>query len=463
MTDPIQAAQEALQAAMPQANADPARPRYHFTAPAHWLNDPNGTIYHDGYYHLFYQHHPYSDEWGPMHWGHARSSDLLRWEHLPIALYPEGDDVENGIFSGCVAINLLGQPMAFYTRANHPKQPGTPDDFTQAVAFGSQDLMVWEKREQPLLTRTGPAADYLADWRDPFIFHTEGRTFLTVGMTGKGLPIYEAMDEAFLQWEHRGILAENDAECPNFFAVDGHWLYLRSPFNNILYEIGDFDLDTLTFSPETSGRYDWSEFDHSSYYATNHLYAPDGRSILFGWVRGWESGHGWNGAMGIPREVHIGADGILRTPPIAEMASLRQPLQEKVTVELDQGPTALPFQPGFQCELSCRLSLGEAETMGFGFCNSPEGIPDHALWLAADGIHLDGVHIPLDESQVAKPVEVRLFIDHSLAELFVDGGRYCAVRVLKDWNPQHRRVKAFSDGSGAVIHDLQVWHIALED
>lgn len=460
MTDPICAAQEALQAAIPQAKADPARPRYHFTAPAHWLNDPNGTIYHEGYYHLFYQQNPFSDGDGPKFWGHARSADLMRWEDLPIALYPEGDGIENGIWSGCIAINKLGQPVAFYTRANYPLAEGvTEGDFTQAVAMGSDDLITWVKREEPLLTREGPAADYRKDWRDPFVFHKEGRTFLVLGMTGRGLPIYEATDDAFLQWKHCGTMTDLDAECPNFFEVDGHWLYLWSPFDSVGYAIGDFDLDTLKFTIETNGRYDWSEFDHSCYYATNHLYAPDGRSILFGWIRGWKPGHGWNGAMGIPREVRIGADGILRTPPIAEMAVLRKPLMEKTTLELNTGPTPMPFDPGQQYEVSCKLSPGGAERMGFGFCYSPDGVPDHGLWLEVDGLHLDGVHIPLDENQLAKPVEVRLFIDHSVAEIFVDGGRYTAVRVLLDYNPENTGLKAFSDGEGAVIHDLQVWQI----
>lgn len=442
---------------------EPTRPRYHFTAPVHWINDPNGTIYHDGWYHMFYQHNPLEDKWGPMHWGHARSADLLTWEHLPIALTPEGDGVENGIYSGCVAINEYGQPIAFYTRANTPfSKLLAKEDFTQAVAFGSDDLIQWEKRKEPLLKREGSAAEYLTGWRDPFIFHADERTFLTVGMTGKGLPIYEATDGSLLNWEYKGIMHDYDAECPNFFEVDGHWLYLWSPFDSVGYAIGDFDTETLKFTPETNGRLDWSEFKHSNYYATNHLYSPDGRSILFGWIRGWKPGLGWNGCMGIPREVHIGADGILRTPPIVEFTSLRRLLMEKTTLELSQGPKPMAFDPGQQYELACKLFLGDVEKMGFGFCTSLEGVPDHALWLEADGIHLDGIHIPLTAAQLAKPVELRLFVDHAVAELFIDGGRYCAARALLDYNPANTGLKAFSDGENAVIHDLQVWQIEME-
>jgi hypothetical protein len=141
------------------------------------------------------------------------------------------------------------------------------------------------------------------------------------------------------------------------------------------------------------------------------------------------------------------------------MASLRKPLIEKTTIELHEGSTPMSFDPGEQYEISCKLFLADAGKMGFGFCNTREGESDHALWLETDGLHLDGVYIPLDETQLAKPVDVRLFVDHSLVEIFVDGGRYTAVRVLLDYIPENTGLKAFSDGEGAVIHDLQIWQI----
>ena len=438
---------------------DPARPRYHFTAPAGWLNDPNGTIYHDGWFHLFYQHHPFSDEWGPMHWGHARSRDLLQWEHLPIALTPAMDGRENGIWSGCVVINRLGQPVALYTRSNFPSAEGAQGDFTQDAAIGSADLIVWEKLHEPVLKREGVSAGFRADWRDPFVFHTQGRTFMVVGMTGAGLPLYEAVDDAFLQWEFRGIVSEIDAECPNFFEVDGHWLYLWSPFNNVQAALGEFDLAAYRFRPHWQGRYDWSEFLHSDYYATNHLYAPDGRSILFGWIRGWAPGHGWNGCMGIPREVRVDAKGVLRTPPIAEMAALRTPLVEAQHIPVHNDMHRLGVVADSQYELHCRLSLGSAEAAGFNLCLAQDGTDAHRLWIDRDGIHLDGVHIPLSEEELGQPVDVLLFMDNSVAELFVDKGRYCAVRVLKDFEPANTGLGLFSQGGQAHFHDLQVWSL----
>src|SRR5947209_9707348 len=107
---PLEKADAAVKAAVPKAEADPTRPVYHFRAPAQWINDPNGPIQYKGVYHVFYQHNPYGDDWGNMHWGHARSKDLIHWEHLPIALGPSKDKGEDHVFSGCCTLNGDGRP-----------------------------------------------------------------------------------------------------------------------------------------------------------------------------------------------------------------------------------------------------------------------------------------------------------------------------------------------------------------
>jgi len=110
----IQRAMASVAAAAPSAQADPTRPLFHVAPPAFWNNDPNGPIYHRGWYHLFYQHNPYGDDWGNMHWGHVRSRDLAHWEHLPIALWPSKESGEDHVFSGC-AVLAKGRPLIFYT------------------------------------------------------------------------------------------------------------------------------------------------------------------------------------------------------------------------------------------------------------------------------------------------------------------------------------------------------------
>ena len=116
-------AEAAVKAAAPRAQADPLRPIFHVTAPAQWVNDPNGPIFYKGLYHLFYQLTPYSDESGIKYWGHVRSRDLMKWEHLPIAIAPSNDKGEESIWSGCCTINGDGKPMIFYTSIAPGKAP----------------------------------------------------------------------------------------------------------------------------------------------------------------------------------------------------------------------------------------------------------------------------------------------------------------------------------------------------
>ena len=223
----IDQAMASLAAASPKAAADPTRPIYHFRPPANWMNDPNGTIYHDGYYHLFYQHNPYGDTWGHIHWGHARSKDLVHWEHLPIALWPSLEQGEEHCFSGCAWINGRGQPMLCYTKVS-PDAGETRRPNEQWAALGDEAMILWQKHPaNPILqlsTHGGPAFE--GSWRDPFIFEEAGRTFMVVGATTgqeATVALYEAADGTLTRWTYRGLLISLPLaelrffECPNFF------------------------------------------------------------------------------------------------------------------------------------------------------------------------------------------------------------------------------------------------------
>src|SRR5215475_11569133 len=139
----IAPATAAVEAAVPRAQADPAHPIFHITSPAQWINDPNGPIHYKGWYHLFYQLHPFSDQSGPKYWGHVRSRDLVRWEPLPIALAPNTDHGESEVWSGCCTINGLGQPMIFHTSIAPGQSAGTHSE--QWAALGDDNLLTWHR------------------------------------------------------------------------------------------------------------------------------------------------------------------------------------------------------------------------------------------------------------------------------------------------------------------------------
>ncbi len=129
----------------------PLRPKYHFIAPANWMNDPNGPIYYKGEYHIFYQFNPYGAQWGNVHWGHAKSEDLVQWEHLPVALIPSVDKGETHCFSGsCIVID--NTPTILYTSIGPSKPPATEPE--QWIATSSDDMVTWQKYENnPVLTQ----------------------------------------------------------------------------------------------------------------------------------------------------------------------------------------------------------------------------------------------------------------------------------------------------------------------
>ena len=140
-------------------------PYYHLAARAGWMNDPNGLVWFDGWFHAFYQHHPYSTEWGPMHWGHARSRDLMRWEHLPVALAPEGPEDKDGCFSGSAVVN--GNELALiYTGHKFHGDPSSEDNLYQVQCIAtSRDGVNFTRKGQILDTPSG-----LHHFRDPKVW-----------------------------------------------------------------------------------------------------------------------------------------------------------------------------------------------------------------------------------------------------------------------------------------------------
>ena len=157
-------AMRSVEAAIAKASADPNRPVYHFHPPAYWNNDPNGTVWYKGWHHLFYQYNPYAAVWGHMHWGHARSRDLVSWEHLPIALWPSTEKGEEHVFSGAATAGPDGRPWLFYTSIGQraPEQwLAMPED---------DDLIAWKKHPaNPVLTTGIHGTLEVNEWRDPFL------------------------------------------------------------------------------------------------------------------------------------------------------------------------------------------------------------------------------------------------------------------------------------------------------
>lgn len=302
---------------------DPFRPRFHFTAAANWINDPNGVCFHDGRYHLYYQHNPYKPTWGPSHWGHVSSTDLVYWQDEPIALTPSPGPDAGGCFSGSFAL-VDGQPTLYYTGY-------TPEAQTQCMAV-SDDMTVWKKVAQPLVAFP-PDGIARGDFRDPYVFRHDDWWYMVVGAALDGergqCLLYRSQDG--LQWDYRHPLYTSPKlalgrmwECPNFFPLGDKWVLIIGVWPNMgaHYYVGDFKDERFIPEFDEVLDLDGSAFAHLT------MQAPDGRSLQWAWIdeqRDLEllNAAGWAGALSVPKV--LGLDSALRLTfrPIDELTRLR--------------------------------------------------------------------------------------------------------------------------------------------
>lgn len=322
------------------------RPKFHVTGAIGWINDPNGFSMYKGEYHLFFQYHPYSTSWGPMHWGHVKTKDFVKWDRLPVAMAPDQEYDKDGCFSGSAIELDDGRQMLVYTGVRRERQEdGLIREFqTQCIAIG--DGVNYEKYEaNPVLTQMDlPEGGSAVDFRDPKIWK-EGDTFyLVVGnrpADGSGsILMYESKDG--LHWEYDGVVAacHNQFglmwECPDLFELDGKHVLLTSPQemiamglefhagNGTLCLIGEYEEEKHHLRREYVQAIDYG----TDFYAPQTLLTPDGRRIMIAWMQNWETSNSQPrnihcfGEMTLPRELSV-KDGRLYQNPVREIENYR--------------------------------------------------------------------------------------------------------------------------------------------
>lgn len=316
---------------------------YHVSAPAGWINDPNGFCYYKGYYHIFYQYHPYSADWGPMHWGHARSKDLVHWESLPIAIAPDTKADEDGCFSGSAIVK--DDVLYLIYTGHHYYGDGDSDHFwqTQDLAYSTDGINFTKYENNPIIAL--PPTDNTHHFRDPKVWQKDDFYYMILGSQGQDghgrVITYRSKD--LKDWQYLGAITKAKAlategymwECPDFFELAGKDVLLLSPqgieadgqkYLNLFqtgYFVGEYNYQKNIFSHGS-----FTELDHGhDFYATQTMLAPDGRRLVFGWMDMWESdfpekADGWAGALTLPRELIL-KDDKLYMRPIKELSQLR--------------------------------------------------------------------------------------------------------------------------------------------
>ena len=372
MSDALQRAREFEAAHLPEIPAE-VYPVFHVTGGVGWINDPNGFSRYRGEYHLFYQYHPYSKAWGPMHWGHMKSKDLIRWERLPAALAPDTEADRDGCFSGSAIELEDGRHALIYTGVRKL----SPDDEvqTQCLAFG--DGVKYEKFDgNPVIDGALlPEGGSRRDFRDPKIWR-EGDSFFVVtgdrAADGSGMILlFESRD--LVHWEYRSTVAASHGrygrmwECPDLFRLNGKHVLITSPQemtesgldfiegNCTLCLIGRLDPDTLTLTEDRLQTIDYG----LDFYAPQTLLTEDGRRVMIGWMQYWGSVDAapeelpFFGQMTVPRELRV-EDGRLIQNPVRELERYRRSRKQFECVLITE-ETALPGVAGRCLDLTLTL------------------------------------------------------------------------------------------------------------
>lgn len=391
---------------------DPHRPTYHLLPPSNWMNDPNGLIQFNGVYHVFYQHNPHGALWGNMSWGHATSTDLVHWQHQPVAITPDADGPDaDGCYSGAMVLHN-GTPTMVYTGVRETNE-------LACLAYPADETMVkWTKYDRnPVIS--GPPADVpVTIFRDHTLWRDGDGWLMGIGsgIEGSGGAVLLYRSDDLLAWEYLHPLAvEQPAlnptgqqmssgwECPDFFFVDDQPVLLAC----------DWDGDPIG-SSWWRGTYVNQRFTAIAKGATDYgdcLYAPqtfqaeDGRRLFFGWLRELRSdadqlAAGWSGVMSLPREVVLLPNDGLGFRPVAGLEVLRGEC-ERGEISTGEILTSAASELVLSFARPFRISWGDAMTVGWDGAQ--------LFLLSAGKLHA----VPCG------PGDARLFIDHSVVELYV--------------------------------------------
>lgn len=464
-------------------NKDPMRPGYHLTPPVGCMGDPNGGIYYDGWYHIFYGLQPFAFHPGAWYWAHSRSRDLLHWEAMPAGITPALDMGLHAIGSGSTIVTPEGKKLAFYSQS----QDG-PMMFWRAE-FTNKQLSEWvHKGKNPILTLEHPGLPPYDDfWRDPFVFRVEKRTFMIacadlLEEDYVPVPIFEAKDESLTEWEYKGNLLTvpkykyRNLEVPEFRKLGDKWIFMAStdaPVDRVNYFTGEFDIENLRFIPEEEGIIDYS----GHYYAQETIQDDEGRLLLMAWMPGWDrpwlptymneplknENLLWNGCFAIPRELSF-EEGRLLQKPVESMKELRKnpfSMGEK-NLEVDGAVTSYyPVQGlrGNQLEIHAEFDLLNASFCGMNVLCDEKGEGGLFIAWSGDVLNVDGVKVPLADWKKGDNLKLQVFIDRKFVEVFVNGGRYCISRQLFEENVKGDHVALTSLGGNGRLVELKAWEL----
>lgn len=467
-------------------NREYFRPVYHFSPPYGWMNDPNGMVYKDGEYHLFYQYNPYGSMWANMHWGHAVSKDLVHWEHLPEALSP---DALGAIFSGSAVVDKnnsagfgAGAIIAFYTSAGSRQ--------TQSIAYSLDNGRTFTKYDRnPVVTSDVP------DFRDPkVIWHEPTQKWIMILAAGQEMQIYSSSD--LKEWQMESTFGEGHGahggvwECPDLIelSVEGtaekKWVLICNlnpggPFGGSATQYFTGNFDGKKFVNESPSSTKWMDWGKDHYATVTWSNAPDNRQIAIAWMSNWQYANNvptqqFRSSNSVPRDlslfIHEGETYIKNTPS-RELESIRGKEKSVATFQVDRSYNVddlLQVNKGTY-EIEMTFTNQNAEVIGFRLFNSKGQEVDCYYNLTENKFSMDrsksGIvdFSPEFPATTVAPVyssgkelTLRLFVDKASIEIFGHDGRFTMTNLVFPGEP-YNRINFYSKGGSYTVSDFKVF------
>ena len=484
----------------PSKAEDAYRPAYHFTADSNWINDPNGLVFHNGEYHLFYQYNPFGAKWGHMSWGHSVSKDLIHWKTLPVAMYEDKNPNDNDttmIFSGSAVIdknNTSGFAngsqrlplVAVYTSFVH--HTFKPKGQHQSIAFSNDDGLTWTKYNG------NPVLDIKSlEFRDPKVFWYEPHqkwVMIVLKPEVHQAQLYSSKN--LKDWNYLSSWggAGNTAriwECPDLIEMtvkgtnEKKWVlivssgHLQEGFPGMQYFIGNFD-GTFFTADHDYKQPTYLDFGKDFYAAVTYNNAPNNRKILVAWMNNWEyaneipTGNVWRGSYAIPRELSLirsGNERKLIQQPVAEMNVLKQ---EAFSVENKQVEDSFDLTyKGDAYQLEVIIDPGDARAAGLKLLKGKNEVTiikyDNTLkQLQLDRSKSGNVNFHPKFASVEKAdlplqdgvIKLNILVDRSVVEVFAYDG-LVTISDLVFPLEKEGGIQLFSEGGKANFKSVKIW------
>lgn len=483
---------------MTQLYKEKYRQQFHFSPEEKWMNDPNGMVFFNNEYHLFYQYHPFGTTWGPMHWGHAVSKDLIHWEQLPIALYP---DEHGAIFSGSAVVDWNNTSgffqngpglVAIYTSADNYPDSERPRQ-RQSLAYSTDNGRTWTKYEgNPVLSDVN-----ITDYRDPKVFwHEETNKWVMVLATGQSITIYTSPN--LKDWEFASEFGNNAGshdgvwECPDLFQlpVDGDeniqkWVLFVSIGDNhdfkegsrTQYFIGDFDGTTFV-NENTDETILWMDHGRDNYAGVSwsDIPAEDARRIYIGWMSNWRYANqvpteDWRSAMTLPRELSLTSseDGVrLVQKVVPEINSIQKGSQgyQNLTIESNQPTSFNMFSP--LMEVNMEFEKQTSNSFGIVLQSSEDEKTVIRYDVEKELISVDRTNagdnsfsesFPAVQNASLKTkndrIKLQIFIDASSIEVFANDGKVVFTSLIFP-NQPYEKIVLFSNEGNIRVSSLKL-------